>query len=207
MDVNHRATWVPFNDGDLDLPAALAVEWVERECAEQNTGGLLVTPKATIDGHVEGIRAFAAKHGHTSARSGRRRRSGGDGPVLAYLPDMGDLEFAGSRARRSSLCAVEHPIFRLAGWAAARDAVNLATGEAPTPLDDEVTTLLEHLAFAGNNGWFDAPGKRDARRILGEMRAAAPALDADFLAGYVLGKGQTAAAAKHLHTMARKVAV
>jgi hypothetical protein len=206
MDVEYQAAWVPFNDSDLDLPAALAVEWVERECAEQNAGGLVVTPMATIDGHVESIRAFAAKHGHTSARGGRPRRSGG-GPVIAYRPDLRDLEFAAGRARGSSLCAVEHPTLRLVGWAAARGAVNLATGEAPVPFDAAVTTLLEYLVFAGNNGWFDAPGKRDARRILGELRTLAPSLDADFLAGYVLGKGQSADASKHLHAMAGKAAV
>jgi hypothetical protein len=55
MDVDYQAAWVPFNDGDLELPVEFAVEWVERECAEQNAVGLLVTPQATIDGLVEGI--------------------------------------------------------------------------------------------------------------------------------------------------------
>jgi hypothetical protein len=73
MDVDYQAAWVPFNDGDLELPVEFAVEWVERECAEQNAVGLLVTPQATIDGLVEGIRVFAATHGHTSARGGRPR--------------------------------------------------------------------------------------------------------------------------------------
>jgi len=71
MDVDYQAAWVPFNDGDLDLSAALAVEWVERDCTEKNAVALPVTPKAATDGHVEGIRAFAAKHGHTTARGGR----------------------------------------------------------------------------------------------------------------------------------------
>lgn len=207
MDVKYRAAWVPFNDGNLDLPAALAVEWVEHESAEQNAAALLVTPQAKIDGLVEGIRTFAAKHGHTSARGGRPRRGGGGGTVLAYLPDMRDLEFAAGRARNSSLCAVEHPVLPLAGWAMARSAVNLATGEAPTALDDEVVTLLEYLMLEGNNGWFDPPGKRGALRLLGELRTAAPGIDAPFLAGYVLGKGQSAEATKHLHAMANKIAV
>ena len=38
-------------------------------------------------------------------------------------------------------------------------------------------------------GWFDAPGKRSALRYLGELRVAAPSLDAAFLTGYLLGKG------------------
>ncbi|MGI9002233.1 MAG: hypothetical protein ACR2GH_11260 [Pseudonocardia sp.] len=157
MDVEYWAAWVPFGDGDLELSAALAAEWVERECDEQEAGGLLVIPRASVDGLVGTIQTFAARHGFTSARGGRARRSGGDGPVLAYLPDLRDLEFAGSRAHRASLCAVEHPIFRLAGWAAARHAVNLTTSEATVPLDDEVAVLLNDLVFAGNNGWFDIP--------------------------------------------------
>ncbi|SER27588.1 hypothetical protein SAMN05421756_11192 [Microlunatus flavus] len=34
---------------------------------------------------------------------------------------------------------------------------------------EPVSDLLKDLDFAGNNGWFDAPGKRDARRILQEL--------------------------------------
>lgn len=206
MDVEYRAAWVPFEEGGLEQPAALAVEWIEHECLEQGAGGLLVTPRAKVDGLTQPLQDFAARHGSTSARGGRPRRSGGDGPVLVAYPELSDLEFAGPRARGSSLCALEWPDLPLAGWATARDAVNLVTGEVPAPLDDGVAKLLERLVFAGNNGWFDASGKRDARRLLGELGVAAPWLDADFLAGYVLGKGQSADAAKHLHGIAAEIA-
>jgi hypothetical protein len=98
--------------------------------------------------------------------------------ALAYNLRFDDLDYAEHLARGSSLCATEWPDVPLARWAAARGALNLVTGETtPRPADD-VVALLDRLHFAGNNGWFDLPGKRDAERLLRELRAAAPDLDA-----------------------------
>ena len=51
------------------------------------------------------------------------------------------------------------------------NAVNLVTGQPTRP----TLTLGEHLGrllFAGTNGYADLPGKRDARRILANLRNA-----------------------------------
>lgn len=48
MSVDYRAAWVPFDQDNGQIPAALtlAVAWVEQECADQGRGvGLLITPK------------------------------------------------------------------------------------------------------------------------------------------------------------------
>lgn len=72
-----------------------------------------------------------------------------------------------------------------------------------TAATDEVVRLLDHLHVAGNNGWFDRPGKRDALRLLSELRTTAPYLDERFIASYMLGMGKVSAeAAKHLLALA-----
>jgi hypothetical protein len=45
--------------------------------------------------------------------------------------------------------------------------------------------LYDRIEFNGNNGWADAPGKRDAIRDLRELKAMGE-LDADLLHGYML---------------------
>jgi hypothetical protein len=59
---------------------------------------------------------------------------------------------------------------------------------APAPAAG-TKSVLERLHSAGNNGWSDAAGKRDALRLLGELRAATPQVDAVFAASYMLGMG------------------
>jgi hypothetical protein len=51
-----------------------------------------------------------------------------------------------------------------------------------------VDTLAD-LFRAGNNGWHDQPGKRDAKRILRELVAVMPSIDADFVIGYMVANG------------------
>lgn len=111
MSVNYRAAWVPDMEDDGELPSSLAVEWIECECADQGAGGLLITPTMRIYGCPLPIQDFAQRHDHVSPRS--RRRFGGDGPVLSFVPDMGDLDFAAGRVRRSSLCVVERLTLQL----------------------------------------------------------------------------------------------
>jgi hypothetical protein len=119
--------------------------------------------------------------------------------VLVHCPTFDDLGYAASLARGSSVCATEWPDVPLAGWASACGALNFVTGETTPQPAGEVVELLDHLHFAGNNGWFDEPGKRDALRLVSELRTAAPHLDAPFIASYMLGMGEVSPdAAKHL---------
>lgn len=98
----------------------------------------------------------------------------------------------------------EWPDVPLTGWASACRALNLVNGK-PTPEPTVGTmSLLEQLHFAGNNGWFDAPGKRDALQLLAELHATAPEAAAQFIASYMLGMGVSANAAKHLLKLAAK---
>lgn len=176
MSVDYRTAWTPFdqNHGQTPTLLALAVEWVEQECAEQGRVGLLITPDKDISLYAEPIQDLAARHEWITRRGGMRRRPAGGCPVLVHCPMFDDLRYAADLARGSSLCATEWPDVPLAGRASARGALNLVTGEAtPRPADD-VARLLDHLHFAGNNGWFDRPGMRDAVRLLSQLRTRSP---------------------------------
>ncbi|WP_459714560.1 hypothetical protein [Actinophytocola sp. KF-1] len=108
--------------------------------------------------------------------------------MLVDVPNARLLELAHRIADGGSLCAVEGA-FRLAGWATATNAINLVTGRRPEPLPEPAVEELAALLRAGNNGWHDQPGKRDAKRILRELVAIMPEVDADFVVGYMVANG------------------
>jgi hypothetical protein len=199
VSVSYRAAWVPEQEyRDWDEAAAIAVGHVERECAEQGAAGMLVTETRDGARGIPQLEQFVARHSHHITRKSRAATRG-SGPILVYVPYLELLELAAGKARGSSLCAVEAIGFKLEGWAAATGALNLDTGEV-TPPPDTLLEPLEHLVFVGNNGWGDAYGKRDAGRIMPELRT----LSADYVAGYVIGKGRSAAGAKRLREMIRR---
>jgi hypothetical protein len=207
MSVDYRAAWVPFDQDKGQPPAVLglAVAWVEQECVEQGRVGLLITPGTDVSRYAAPIQEFAAGHKWITRRGGMRRRVAGGRPVLVHCPTFDDLYYAAGLARGSSLCATEWPDVPLAGWASAVGALNLVTGETTLRAADEVVRLLDQLHVAGNNGWFDGPGKRDALRLLSELRTAAPHLAERFIASYMLGMGKVSPdAAKHLLELAGK---
>lgn len=206
MRIDYRAAWVPFGNGQTPDKVALAVDWIERECADQQTTGVaIISRKGDLSGYSAPLREFAARHEATTKRGSAPRRTT-PGPVLAYNLLFDDLAYAESLARGSALCATEWPDVPLTGWAAARGALNLVTGDITPQPADEVVSLLDRLHFAGNNGWFDGPGKRDAKRLLDDLRAEAPDLDAKYVVAYLVGLGDVSAdSAKYLLGLAAKV--
>ncbi len=158
--------WVPTSlDLDWDEASLLGASWTNERGAAEDACGLLITNGVSNHFGIEALDWFAGRHEATSRRS--RRRIAGTGPVLSYVPEERDLDFAQRQARRSSICVIEGSLFPIAGWAAYLGATNLATGSPTEPLDDEMLELIEHLRFIGNNGFGDDYGKRDARRIRG----------------------------------------
>ena len=205
MRVEYRAAWLPFDPehGQTPEALALAVEWVEQECATQGVPGVLFVSQKPIGAfYPEPIRSFADRYeGTTKKGSAPDRR--GYGPVLAHALLFDALDYAQGFARGSSLCATEWPGAPLAGWAAARGALNLQTGETTSPPSDAAVELLDHLRMVGNNGWGDVCGKRDARQLLPKLHAAAPELTADYVTSYLFGLFDVSPrAAKDMHDMA-----
>lgn len=207
MSVNYRAAWVPEQKyRDWEDAAAIAVEHVEQECANQDLPGLLVTHADNGKHATPSIAEFVRRHGNHITRGSRNSRPNpGPGPTLVYVPHVELLAQAADYARESSLCVVETSSFRLDGWASATAALNLDTGETAVPPPDDAAETLDRLASYGNNGWSDSFGKQQARRLLVELRGMG-VTDADFIAGFMIGKGSSDSGAKRLHGMVEKVA-
>lgn len=196
----YRAAWVP--DDDPQRPwedaAALAVEWTRVRARELGRLPLLVTFSFQ---NGEGVDAFRGLERITT-RSSQSAGAMGARPVLAYVPEQRVLELAHRRARGATLCVVESVSFPIHGWARESAAVNLLDGSVLPPLDPALATGLDRLQRAGNNGWGDQPGKRDATRLLGELRLN---LDCAEVFGYVLARGASERGVTNLRKIAQKI--
>ena len=201
---DYQAAWVPELDGwDWDEAAELAVEWVERECAEQRTRGLLITMTRSSGDSVPALMRFAQRHDHTTPRS--RSRPDRRRPVLVYVPDARALDFAAGIARGSSLCAVEGFSTPLGGWARDAGAVDLTgTAPAPAPLDPRLAEALDRLHFYGNNGWTRGFGQDQSRPILEQLRVDG-LLDRHAITGAMLARNHSGKAVKRLGDLISKV--
>jgi len=199
------AAWVPDDDPERDwsIAFALAAEWVDDRCHKEGSSAVLVT-NALGDFGMPEMRAFETRHTRTSRRAGNARRVRGVGPVLAYVPDADDLDFALGLARASSIAVVESVAFPVLGWASFLGAVNLVSDEPTPSLPDAVAHAVDRLKFYGNNGFGDSFGKSRAKAVLAELRATDD-LDRDLLVSAVLGAGLSSRAAKALSRLVDKL--
>lgn len=180
----YRAAWVPDDDParPWEDAAAMASQWIHEQARELRSEPLLLTYSFQ---NGEGIRAFAGLQ-HATTRSRASVTGPAGRPVLAYVPEERVMTDAHLYTRRAALCAVETVSFPLHGWARAAGAINLLSGQVLPALDSAVKPLLEHLQFIGNNGWGDQYGKRDATRLLPEIRQH---VDRSEVLGYVIAHG------------------
>lgn len=149
--------------GPLEERTKLAITWtLSLERATGRRAGL-VTPQARNQ-YGQLIESFKRDHLFTSVKTAADI---GAGPVLVFCTGMDGLVKFGSR-RPLVYVAWGDERF-LAGWAAALRAVDITTRRVADGPNEEVRRLLDDLDRAGNNGWFDYPGKRDARRILANL--------------------------------------
>lgn len=181
---DYRAAWVPDDDPERpwDHAAGLAADWLRVEAASTGATPMLVTYSFQ---NGEGMTAFRGMQ-HVTTRSPGSVTGQVGRPVLAYAPEERVLALAHRHARNAALCVVESVSFPLHGWARESAAVNLLTGSVLPPLDPSVRDRLEHLRFIGNNGWGDQYGKRDATRILPDLRGD---VDRAEVLGYLLAHG------------------
>ncbi|MET9558815.1 hypothetical protein [Streptomyces tauricus] len=186
-----RAAWVPDDDPERDwqVAADLAVRWVEREAAEQDTTAVLVLNAFGAEQTVPALRRLTQQHLVATPRSGRQRVGIGVGSVLAYVPDAKTLEFATGLARGSSLAVVEGSLFPLRGWAAQVHAIDLTRPEDEVEeLDSRLTSALGRLKFYGNNGYGPPFDRQQAARVLDDLRSAG-LLDRDAVLGAMAAQG------------------
>jgi len=102
-----RAAWVPDDvfDRPWDEAAALAVDWIEAECAERGETPLLVTnTKSALSSGHELLVQFARRHAATTPATAE---GFGQWPALVYVPDDKTFAFAQDHARGSALAVVE----------------------------------------------------------------------------------------------------
>lgn len=196
-----RAAWVPDDDPERDweIAADLAVSWIRQECAEQGAVGVLVLNAFGVEEAIPSLRRFAAHSVVTTPRASRDRVGRGTGPVLAYVPDEGTLDFAASLARESSLAIVEdiHG-FPLEGWARQLGAIDLTRPDVqPEQFDAELAGAIDRLDFYKNNGFGDRFGKQQAQRILEDLRAAG-LLERNIVLGTLAAKGASGRAVRNL---------
>jgi hypothetical protein len=162
--------WVPHDDPTHDwrVGAGWAIEWLDKHCRMEGATSVVVTNTMNRLGVPE-LDEFEQRNARTSRRAGRAQAQEGEGPVLAYVPHAGELDFATRLAGASSLAVVETVSFPLGGWAARVGAFNLAIEELTGPLDATVVEAFERLKFYGNNGFGDDFGKRMTRSILEDL--------------------------------------
>lgn len=159
------AAWVPCPNSPEEHQAGLAAveRWVRQQ--EQRTGArsVLLTDTFGVDDDIAAIGPYQRGTSYFSARHGGPRTRG---PVLAFRPTR-KLVTVAQRMALAAICVWEStpPVL---GWAGQVHAINLSTGQTTVP-DPALADLLGKLVWAGNNGYHDEPGQRDARRILGEM--------------------------------------
>ncbi|MFC8495066.1 hypothetical protein ACFUJU_30585 [Streptomyces sp. NPDC057235] len=188
-----QAAWVPEDvEQDYDDAAALAARWIRGRALEERASAVLVTNVRDAASGVPALRGFEV----TSPQSRSRPASGG--PVLAYVPSLESLVYAGELARGSSLVVVEGFNFSVRGWAREYGALNLFTEqEEPGVQDKRWSDALERLAFHRNNGYGDTLGKRTARRVVHDLRTAG-LLRSDELVSAMAAKGASVRALKNL---------
>jgi hypothetical protein len=179
----------------LEDRAALAIDWITDRERDSGRRASVIVPLART--YQEPIESFKKSRPWASVRSSSKL---GRGPVVVFSTGMEGLDRA---ARLAQDDAVSYVAWGdddwLPGWAATVAAIDLLSGESVAPPGPDVESLLDDLDWAGNNGWFDAPGKRDALRLLKELAdiGAAPA----FIIGAMLARGHSRDSLKHLRKL------
>jgi hypothetical protein len=198
--MEHRisaASVVPWvGNVPLEERAALAIDWITDRERDSGRRASVIVPQAIT--YQDPIERFKKGRPWASYRSsGKLSR----GPVLVFSTGMEGLDRAARLAQDGAISYVAWGDDDwLPGWAAAVAAVDLLSGEAVAVPGPNVESLLDDLDFAGNNGWFDAPGKRDALRLLKELADIGTA--PGFIIGAMLATGHTKDSLKHLRKLA-----
>lgn len=202
----YTAAWVPDDDPERswDEAAERAVSWLLEQAHALGGRPLLVTPtQQQWQAGPDVIRQFVQTHEATTSRSrsaGFRQR-----PVVAYVPDYGDMYLAASYARDSVLAVVESRTAPLIGWAMEVHAVDLATGAVTADTrSPHQRSELERIDGYGNNGWTRGFGADRSASILdGLLRQ--DGIDADIILGHMVARGHDGRSIAHLKKIIERV--
>ncbi|MFC4859390.1 hypothetical protein [Actinophytocola glycyrrhizae] len=159
------ASWLPCPNSPEEHQAGVdaVTRWVRQQERRTGARSVLLTDTFGVDDEISAIGPYQRGSTYFSARNGGPATRG---PVLVYRPTRRLLKVAQGMAL-SAICVWElvPPVL---GWAGQVHALNLSTGQTTVP-HPALADHLDRLVWAGNNGYHDKPGRRDARRILGEI--------------------------------------
>jgi hypothetical protein len=141
------AAWLPGSGDDRAI-----VRWIAERAddAAYKRRALFVQQTGNLK-HLS--RAVQAYGGNQNVGSSRNPNVNRGGPVLAYRTDVRLLGHAVAAAEHQVLGVVEHVPGEIAGWAAATNAIDLATGEPTASVPEEIYEALVDLHMAGYNGY------------------------------------------------------
>ena len=204
MSPNYRAAWIPSTVvmTDLDDTLRRVIAWAEADGSEHNIQGLLVadTQRPVFDNPL--LTAFTKRHAIATPRGGQRLMNGA---VVAFFPTLRAFDLAMKAAAGGSLTLIEHPSTPLHGWAAEASALNLLDPDwEHPPLQLELDSAVDSLAFEGHNGYGPAPDRKAALRILGDLRSAG-LLDMELIAGVLVARGVSFRSVERLQKLANSI--
>jgi hypothetical protein len=141
------AAWLPTTGDDRVI-----VRWIaeQADAAAYKRRALFVQRSGDLKHASAAVQAYGTNENVGSSRNPHVSRGG---PVLAYRTDVRLLGHAVAAAEHQVFGVVEHVPGEIAGWAAATNAIDLATGEPTTRVSDEVHKALVDLHMAGYNGY------------------------------------------------------
>lgn len=183
-----QAAYVPFHpEIGFDRAVELAKAYLH-EVGGNNA--IVVVPLKTTFEYSEPLKNYARDRTVLTPRNSNQNMIGIGHPVLAYAPALKELVLASRYAGEKPIAVVEDPSFPCTRWADEIGAINLVEQKVHTvQRAPEHQKILEAIDWAGNNGWGDAPGRRDLRRHLEEL-ADLGALDKYEVLAYQIVRGR-----------------
>ncbi len=177
-----RAAYIPFSsDIGFDRAVTLAAGFLNHVGGAETA--IVIAPRKRVVDFSPPLRRYSQGRTVLTPLNANRSALGYGHPALVYAPALKELELAQRYARDSPVVVVEDPSFSCSRWADEVGAMNLAEKRIHSVRRSENhQKILERIDFAGNNGWGDAPGKRDLRRHLAELARISELDKAEILA-------------------------
>lgn len=173
-------------DVGLDRAVEAVAAWLADAGDNYAQRALVVPQKGDLRNPAPAVARFIANGNVGSSRS---LPAAAGGPILAFVPTLELLAAAVRLADGNALGVVEHVAGEVAGWAAAVNAIDLATGTHSPGVDPALHEAFESIHDAGHNG-YSASDSLLRQRIDGDLAELAAAnVSFTYLAGYLVGLG------------------
>lgn len=181
--------WISQSHG-LNRAVAAVAEWFRHNADYYDRRALLVPQKNNLRSPGPALARYIS---NKNVGSPRGVQATGGGPVLAYVPDLQVLEDAIRLADGQVLGVVECIPGEVSGWAAATNAVDLATGEVAPSVAPDIQEALDDLHDAGYNGYHRSSELYFKTRYTPPIRTLVDSgCSFEFVASYLVARGRFA---------------